>query len=153
MTVSSWRGLADGIRGHHHCLATVEWSTDDKHWTDASTAKPDLVSWHAGEIMTWMLDQMKAHVEDADEIHGRKAWLEDAIASYVPFEQAASLSKDRVPTRWEYAAAVLPLGRWMMPTFGLSFRKTLVMQILSFADHDQPEGNYVICKQHARSAA
>ncbi|ASU77387.1 hypothetical protein CDG81_02670 [Actinopolyspora erythraea] len=136
---------------HHHCYAHVEWSTDPNKWSEQSRNAPSLVAWQPGDVLRWVYQQLADHADQTEEAHDRRGHLEEALASF-PGEGALSLPVAEIPDRWQYLAAALSHGRWSIQPWHLSFRKVLVLHVLSYADAGQQSGNYYVCRDHERPA-
>ncbi|NYH80316.1 hypothetical protein FHR84_003673 [Actinopolyspora biskrensis] len=141
MALTSWTDVTAGKPVHHHCYMRMEWSTDEKHWTDISRQSPDLVAWSPEDALAWVRDQIEAHRGEAEEAYGRREWIEEALASYTP--NPAPLTADNLD-RWSYLTNTLRQGNWKVSTFHLAFRKNLVLWFLPHEDG--------ACRDHERPA-
>lgn len=124
MTVQAWQDVPPGTSAHHHCLATVEWSTDLKYWTDASRTAPGLVAWQPSQVTEWARNELVQHYDQAEETHGRQDWIGYAMQSRAFWERLDSRLGD---------------GRWTMLPFHLTFQHILVLQVLVYADTACPD--------------
>lgn len=137
----TWGDIPPGIPFHLHCVVSMEGAHHPKHWTDASTARPDFVTWSAEEAVAWVRDQMIQHCGEASEQYDRKV-IDETLALYDAPEVPGEL-----PTLWNRLRASLARGRWATETYQLESRRKLVMQILGYAD--QPSDSKVaVCTQH-----
>ena len=159
MTVSSWGQVPPGMPVHHHCVGSVEAGRDPTMWVDASTAEPALVAWQYPDAVAWVHDQLVEHQREA--VADFRAHIDDVIADYVPARVGPETDHYRdvgaVPSLWQRLPDTLQRGDWAMEVFQLGLGRKLVLQLLGYADGDQPAGrqpvgwrDYEVCGRHAR---
>lgn len=158
MTVSSWSRVPPGMPVHHHCVVSVESGHDPKMWVDASTVTSALVAWQYPDAVAWVYEQLIEHQGQAADEY--RAHIDSAIETYTPPDVGADVNHHRgvgAPSLWERLPQSLQSGDWVMEPFQIGPGRKLVLQVLGYADSDQPSGrqhpadrSYEVCGRHSR---
>lgn len=161
MTVSSWGRVPPGMPVHHHCVVSVESGHDPKMWVDASTVTPVHVAWQYQDAVTWLYEQLVEHQPQAVDEY--RAHIDAAVETYVsplvdPDADPHHGGSAKGPSSlWERVPRTLQSGEWIMEPFQIGPGRKLVLQVLGYADGDQPsdrqhpaDRGYEVCGRHSR---
>lgn len=158
-----WVDVPAGIPVHHHCVVSIESSHDPKNWVDHHVVATNHVAWTYPDAVAWVHDQLIAHHADTIDAYGFRADVESSLDGYVPAEIGPDVEHHRYrpagsthwcPSLWERLPQTFQLGRSATEAWQLSPGRKLALQVMPYADQDQPAGvggrGYFVCTKHAR---